>query len=117
MATSTIKGGVDKNISASISASVGSLVERYVYRWGKVVSLTLTVFNSSEVAAGANIFQGTLNTTGLRPVSSSNGVGYIGSRAIVGAIGSNGNIIIRNSSPSALSLTGNLVVHFVYLVE
>lgn len=105
--------------SISISATTGTLVGSYVRRFGNVVQLEVTVRNSSSVAAGANVFLGTLNNTDLRPFTFTTGGSYYGAHSIAGSIGTTGTITIRNASSTAVSITGTNTssVSFTYIVE
>ena len=100
----------------SVTASTGSFVSAIARKCGKVVQIGLYVNNSAEVAAGANIFVGTLNPASLRPLVTTTGSNYIGQRAIAGQISTSGAITIRNSSSSALTIGGNFYIGFTYLI-
>lgn len=87
-------------------------------KYGKVVSFQIGINTySTEVAAGGNIFVGTLNTTSLRPAGSARCSTYLGQRILVGNINSSGNIVIRNSSSTPLAITSELILVGVYLTE
>ena len=105
--------------SISISTSTGTLVTTNIRKQGNVVQLRLTVRNSSSVAAGGNVFTGTISTTALRPVIGVTGGGFYGSHAINGTIGADGGITIRNASSTAVSITGSntVSVNFTYIVS
>lgn len=87
-------------------------------RNGNLVSTMLVITKATEdIAAGGNIFTGTLNTTKLRPTGVSAGlVGYIGQRPIIAQINSAGNIVVRNTSATALTMGGSLYVYGTYLI-
>lgn len=102
--------------SISISPSVGSLSSASVRQSGNVVQLQIGVTNSSEVASGGNIFEGSISTAALRPAAIASGATYYASRSIGGTISTAGNIVVRNSSPSAATLTANVNINFVYFV-
>lgn len=102
--------------SISISPSVGSLASATVRQSGNIVQLQIGVANSSEVASGSNIFQGTLNTTALLPAAPASGSTYYGSRTIAGMVSPAGNIVVRNSSPTAGTFSATPNINFMYLV-
>lgn len=105
--------------SISISATTGSVYSTSVRRWGNFVQLYLAVQNSSTVTAGSNIFVGTVNTTGLRPVLSSRGVGFYAAHAIVGSLQADGSLNVRNASSTnigAVTGTNNISLVFTYIV-
>lgn len=111
--------GALETITPSITASKGTLVSAGARRFGQVVQLWIQYRNTSSTASGANIFEGTLNTTDIRPAMSSSGVGYYGAHAMVGYITAAGAITIRNASSSAVSIssTGTSSVSLTYLVN
>lgn len=87
-------------------------------KYGKVVSFQIGInAGSTEVAAGGNIFVGTLNTASLRPSGSARCSTYLGQRILVGNINSDGNVILRNTSSTPLTITAELILVGVYLTE
>lgn len=102
--------------SISISPSVGSLASATVRQSGNIVQLQIGVTNSSEVASGSNIFEGSISTTALRPAAVATGSTYYGTRSIGGTISTAGNIVVRNSSPTAGTFTSTLNLNFMYYV-
>lgn len=119
MATSTLKN-LDKvtTPTVSITPTTGSLATAQVKRTGNVVELILGVYNTASVAAGAFLFEGTLNTAGLRPLDYSTGVGFWGNRAMIGYIRSSGQIAVRNVSPNAMqsSASDYVTLSFTYVI-
>ena len=111
--------GASEAITPSITASKGTLVSTQARRFGQVVQLWIQYRNTSSIASGANVFEGTLNTTDIRPAMSSSGVGYYGAHAMVGYITAAGAITIRNASSSAVSIssTSTSSVSLTYLVN
>lgn len=100
-------------------SSVNTGATRFV-RNGKVVSALLVINPAtSEIASGGNIFEGTLNTTGLRPAAGTGArlIAYMGSRAIVCQIGDSGAIIVRNTSATALTMGGALYLSGMYIIN
>lgn len=97
--------------------SVDTVATKFM-RNGKFASVMLVITQASEeIAAGANIFTGTLNTEKLRPGSVAAGlVGYIGQRPIIAQLNSSGNIVVRNTSATALTMGGSLYVYGTYLL-
>lgn len=102
----------------SVSATTGTLSGAYVRQYGKIIQLSITFQNSSSVASGANIFTGTLNTEGLRPLVVTSGGSYFGAHAIMGFLNQAGAITIRNASSTAVSISGSntATVSFTYIV-
>lgn len=100
----------------SVTASTGRFVSASARKCGKFVQIGLYVTNSGSVAAGSNIFVGTLNPASLRPVIGITGSNFVGQRSIAGQISNNGTITIRNSSASALSLSGDFYIGFAYII-
>lgn len=87
----------------SISTTTGVLDSYTIRKFGNIVFLKLTVYNNSSVASAGNIFTGTINTTGLRPVDVATGAGYWGGHAVGILISAAGNITVRNASSSAFT--------------
>ena len=87
-------------------------------RCGKTVSALIAINPATEsIAAGGNIYTGTLNTVKLRPSTAGRLVAYLGSRPIVASLASDGTLTVRNSSATALTMTGTLYVAGTYLVN
>lgn len=104
--------------TVSVSATTGTLSGAYVRQYGKLVQISLTFQNSSSVASGSNIFTGTLDTEGLRPLVVTSGGSYYGAHAIMGFLNQAGAITIRNASSTAVSIggTNTATVSFTYIV-
>ena len=107
-----------KTPTISISTTTGELVSSFVRRYDKIVQLGVTVRNSASVASGGNVFTGTLNTEGLRPLTYITGGAYYGAHAIMGSIGTTGAITIRNASSTAVTISGTntVSVTWTYIV-
>ena len=87
-------------------------------RCGKTVSAMIVINPATEsIAAGGNIYTGTLNTVKLRPSTAGRLVAFLGSRPIVASLASDGTLTVRNSSATALTMTGALYVAGTYLVN
>ena len=103
--------------SPTITRTSGGTITYVDYkRTGNVAMLYITLQNSSSVASGANVFVGTLED-GYRPVTHARGCGYYGAHSIIGQIGSDGAIIIRNASSTAVTLSSNVGLTFTYIIE
>ena len=107
-------------VTHSITRSSGATLNsntKFV-KCGKIVNAQLGVnVYSTEVAAGGNIFVGTLNTPSLLPAGSARFTTYLGQRILVGNINPSGNIIIRNSSSTPLTITSELILVGIYMTE
>lgn len=100
-------------------ANVDTSLTKFV-RNGKVVAGMLVITAASAaIDAGANIFTGTLNTEKMRPAAGTGGrfIGYLGSRALVCQIGDTGSIIVRNTSPTSLTMGGSAYLSGIYLID
>lgn len=118
----TAAGGIRSPLETptpSITATKGTLVATQARRFGQVVQLWIQYRNTSSTAGGQNVFEGTLNTTALRPTMSSSGAGYFGEHAMVGFLTTAGDITIRNASSTAITIpsTSTSSVAITYLVE
>ena len=101
--------------TASVSSSVGSLSSVVANQTGNMVHLMVTVYNSSEVASGGNIYQGTLNTTALRPSFQAAGNSYYWARAILGSVNASGTIAVRNcGAAGTFPASSPIYLPFVY---
>ena len=115
---------VNETVSISrTGGATGSAIDTSVTKFvrnGKVVSgLLVITAASAAIDAGGNIFTGTLNTEKMRPAAGVAGrlIGYLGSRALVCQIGDNGNIVVRNSSPTSLTMTASVYLSGTYLID
>lgn len=106
-------------LSASdFTVTTGAFVSGTLTKWGKVAQLTLSIRNTSSVAAGSNLFQATLTDDSLRPLQSTTAGAYYGAHAANGFLNASGNITIRNSSSSAFAVGSNssITISFTYIV-
>lgn len=110
----------DTIISATptITRTSGGTVSNIVYRrTGNVAMLSFSVAYNTSVAAGANVFEGTI-PDGYRPVTHARGCGYYGAHSIIGQISSTGEITIRNASSTAVTLaSGGVGLTFTYIID
>lgn len=82
--------------TTSITSTTGTLNSHVIGRYGRVRMLRLAVQKSSATAAGANLYQGQINTVADRPLfSSAYGSGYYGSAGALVAIAQDGTITVR----------------------
>lgn len=104
--------------TVSITATTGTLVSAEARRFGQVVQLWIQFRNTASIAAGANVFEGTLNTAGLRPVLSSTGAGFFGTHSLVGYLPTTGALVVRNASTTAITISSaqTASVSFTYLI-
>lgn len=100
--------------SVPVTATTGTLVSAYAVRYGNVVNFALTFTNSSSVAGGSNVFEGTLNK--YRPALSGRGVGYYSKSALVMSVSKNGAIIVRNASSTAQTCSSNTTVTGTWII-
>ena len=102
----------------SFTTTTGTLKSYSCRRFGNVVQLRLTFNNASTVASGANIYEGTLDTTALRPKAVVSGGSYFGAHAIGALLNTVGSITIRNASSSSVTISGDntATVSFTYIL-
>ena len=104
-----------KSATPTITRTSGGTIIATTYkRSGHVATLRIQFSSSGAVAGGANIFEGTL-PSGYRPLSYCNGCGYYGNASLIGQIGVDGNIIIRNASSTSNTFT-NAAIYFTYII-
>lgn len=118
LVTGNIRGSLETP-TVSITATKGTLVATQARRFGQVVQLWIQYRNTSSTDGGQNVFEGTLNTTALRPVMSSSGTGYFGEHAMVGFLTTAGAITIRNAASTAVTIpsTSTSSLAITYLVN
>lgn len=108
-----------KTITHTITKDSGvwSVDESTMKKTGKVVSLHIKFKGAGSIASGAFCFQGNLNVS--RPLLSNvSSAGSKGANTIISVINSDGNIYIRNSSPSAINIeTGDFSLCFTYITD
>lgn len=99
------------------STTTGTFISGYGRRYGNVVFMNVSVRNASSVAAGANVYLGTLSSTVPTPVFHATAGGYYGSNSIVGFYNTNKTLTIRNASSTAVSITGtnSTTLSFTYI--
>lgn len=108
----------DTIISATptISRSTGASVSNVEFkRSGNVAQLRFVLTYSTSVAAGANLFTGTL-ASGYRPSMHSAGCGFYGSSSIIGLLNTDGSITVRNASTGAVTISTGAAVSFTYII-
>lgn len=110
--------GTLANPIISITASTGTLQSATVYRQGNVVQLLVSVRKTSATASGREVFEGTINTTALRPKMITTSGTYYGSHALNATISTSGVITIRNADSRQLdAMTVNGNISFTYLID
>lgn len=110
--------GALANPTISITASTGKLQSATVYKQGNVVQLLVSVKKTSATASGQEVFEGTINTTELRPKMITTSGTYYGSYALNATISTAGVITIRNADSRQLAaMTANGNISFTYLVD
>ena len=112
-------GGGAVSISPTITASTGTLISRTAWQFGSVVFLTLVIRNTASVASGANIFVGSISETVYRPKAVATGASYYDAHAINAQINTSGGIIVRNASPSAVTIGSSysVAISFTYMID
>lgn len=112
-------GASIETISPTITASTGTLVSRTGYKYGSVVFLTLVIRNTASVASGANILVGSILETAYRPKAVVTGASYYDAHAISAQINASGQIIVRNASPTAVTIGSSysVAVSFTYMID
>ncbi len=126
-AINEVDGKVDASLErtpitvTATSTTTGTLSNITCYRCGNVVWLSVTGYNSSSVAAGANVCQATLSAGLPRPYSFVSSGTYFGNHSIMGSINSERTLIIRNASSTAASISGggagSTTVTFTYITQ
>ena len=124
-AINEVDGKVDASLErtpitvTAASTTTGSFVGSSCYRCGNIVWVSLTVRNTAAVAAGSNIFQGTLSSALPRPYAFTSGAGYFGNHAIVGSVNDSRAFVVRNSSSSAITIgsSGSVTLTFTYITQ
>ena len=115
-ATGSIRDTVITDTPTITRSSGGTLSDIVYKRSGNVAMLSFTLAYNTSVAAGANVFEGTI-PDGYRPVTHARGCGYYGAHSIIGQISSTGAITIRNASSTAVTLSSNVGLTFTYIID
>jgi hypothetical protein len=112
-------GGSAVSISPTITASTGTLISRTAWQFGSVVFLTLVIRNTASVASGTNIFVGSISETAYRPKAVVTGASYYDAHAINAQIDASGQIIVRNASPTAVTIGSSysVAISFTYMID
>ena len=104
-----------KNVIINPSATVVNAKMRI---YGNIAQVFLEVKNTTSTASGGNVFTGTIYDQydiAKLPALYVSGVGYYGAHAIVGRITTSGDIVLRNASPSAVTISDNVNISFTYI--
>ena len=105
----------------SITDTLGTITEVGIRQYGNVVTMKITTQRSTSTASGANYYEGTINTTSLRPPFMVTSGTFYGGYSLPATIDLDGNIRIRNANSASLAAvtgTNNTVtVSFTYIVE
>ena len=104
--TGTQKELATETLTPTISATTGTVVGATCKRYGNVVYLTVAVRNTSSVAVGSAIFQGTVSGIPL-PANIAQTATYYGARALVASFSSVGLLILRNTYSAATAMGAN----------
>lgn len=115
----THAGDGTENIISNITRRSGATVTSCTAtKYGKVCQLVLGLTGNSSIASNENVFEGTLGPgTGYEPLAYVSGVGYYGARSIVGRILPSGDIVVRNASSSAVTLSDGVYLSFTYVMN
>lgn len=86
-----------------ITASVGAIGDRgyFIRRFGQFVFITMEVINSNAIAAGGNIFEGTIDSP--LPIEDVVCGSFWGKYALGTKIGADGSILVRNASSTQMT--------------
>lgn len=107
-------------ISITTDTNTPCVLDAYnIRKFGNVVQLQLRCRNTSSTASGQDIYKGTIDTTGLRPLFVTTSGTYYGAYSISGTIGTTGLITVRNANNTAFPApTGDYYVNisFTYIV-
>ena len=118
--TSTIEQ-IQKELTTSVespsitSITTGTLVEAYVVRNGKIVTLTIGVKKSTATSAGSNVFVATLESQ-YCPKYLVNGSGYAGSSGGVMQLLGTGSLTVHIIG-AQLSANTTIYVSTTYVIE
>ena len=85
------------------------------YKWGPVCFVTAYIKTTGTIAAGANVYEGSINQTAFYPRMTTYGLGYIGTRSLVASLKSDGTFLLRNASSTSIPTDTELWFSFCYL--
>lgn len=90
-------------LTFTVTPSVGIAKEVAGWRCGNVVFVRFGVQNAESVVAGSNIFTGEASVGLPRPLSIVTSGSFYGNHSIGATLGADGNIVIRNTSTTAIA--------------
>ena len=98
-------------------ASGGTIAVTNAYKYGRVIIMYLKVTPSKTWASGGSITATISQSSGYLPVITSDGVGYVGSHAVIGRLTSAGGLTCRNASTTSISSgsDGAAIIPFTYI--
>lgn len=116
LTTKTIPTGTH-TLTASITASTGTLVSRSCKRYGNVVFLTVSARKTTSTAVGGYILEANVSGIPLPSGWVTNGT-YYGSQPLMGALSSSGVLRLRNTGTTAFAMgsSDSAAVSFTYVV-
>lgn len=79
--------------------------------------ITLTVTKTSQTGSGSNIFVGTLTDADYLPAAATTNATFFNAMPIIGAIGSDGAITIRNAATTSLAANANVLLTIPYIIN
>lgn len=88
-----------------------------VLRMDNILQLRLEITRNDSVASGGTIYSGHVSANVCGPEQYTVGVGFYGDRAIVGRIAADGSILVRNTSPTAVTLSDGVILSFTYIMK
>lgn len=107
---------IEETIQPQITATTGSVTSASIYRHGHNAIITLTVTKTSQTASGSNIFVGTLTDANYLPAVATTNATFFNAMTIIGAIGTDGAITIRNASATTLAANAGVLLTIPYII-
>jgi len=83
--------------------------------YGKMRMLAITLVTSAAIPAGSNLWVGTLSAE-ARPLFTTGGYGFVGSCAVMGALGNDGSLTIR-ATGAQIPTNYQLGIYFTYFLN
>lgn len=108
---------ITETIQPQITATTGSVVSSSIYRHGHNAIITLTVTKTSQTGSGSNIFVGKLTNADYLPAVATTNATFFNAMPIIGAIGSDGAITIRNATTTSLAANANVLLTIPYIIN
>ncbi len=103
-------------ITRSYGCPADAVCRSRIQRCDNFIQLLVEIKSNTSVDDSEDIFRGDIDAQ-LTPAQYATAVGYYGKHAIVGRLNTSGELIVRNSSSTPVTVSDGVLLSFVYILE